>query len=236
MSDGQITQLDDGSPFGSAEKPLITSDGLYWLDNSQYMSGAVRRTQDGLTVASTTEEFTSNGGLNFLTTVNDQVVFAGQTLDGNALRAVDNGLAVITLSPLQVGPTLDSLAFILPTFVAGDRKYFFASSDGGEPDLWRTDGTPAGTVFISTDLPASRIPHFAATTDNVFIATTDLFNQLVIYRVNDPAGDNNAPRSIELVTTLPYGFVETFTALGIVCCCRSLRIQCGSTGVSIVRV
>ncbi len=47
----------------------------------------------------------------------------------------------------------------------------------------------------------------------MFIATTDEFNQVVIYRVNDPTAENTSPRSIEVVATFPYGFVQQFFAV-----------------------
>lgn len=216
-SDGAITELDDGTPYSNAGRPVVFNNSinseLYWPNNSYYTNGALLRSQDGLIVESTAAVFASIDGLNFLTQLNDQVVFAGETSEGNALRTVDSNLTVTTLSPLQTGPTLNSLAFNLPTFVASDRKYFFASSDGGLTQFWRTDGTPEGTILISNELPLVRVPLFAATAEGVFIATTDVFDQVLIYRVNDPTGENTSPRSIEVVTTFPYGFVEEFVAV-----------------------
>ena len=216
-SDGAIAELDDGSPYSNAGRPVILSNGvdseLYWPNNSYYTNGALLRSQDGLTAESTAAVFASVDGLNWLTQFNNQIVFAGETSEGNALRTVDSDLIVTTLSPLQTGPTLNSLAFNLPTFVAGDRKYFFAAPDGGLAQLWRTDGTAEGTIPISSELPLARNPRFAATSEGVFIATTDGSNQVVIYRMNDPTGENASPRSIEVVTTFPYGFVEEFFAV-----------------------
>ncbi len=208
-------KLDDGSSLGTARKPVIAADGLYWADQSEFEPSKLRRTANGSAIDSLDESFATPTGVNFVTNVNGRIVFAGQNADGQALRSVTSQdlndlspqLTLQTLSPLQQGPTLGSLLNGTQSTRFGNRTYFVANDTSSNLAIWRTDGTAAGTIKISDQFVSPFDTKFAANNNGVFFVTRTNSGDVGLFRVNDPLDGSSLP-GIELVKVLPFSYTS----------------------------
>ena len=138
-----------------------------------------------------------------VTNLNGHIVFAGQGSDGQALRSLASDDSLLTLSPLQLGPTIGSISTDVKPVHFGNRTYFFATSENGKNGLWRTDGTTAGTVLISDQLDAPYASKLAVNDVGVYLVTRGGTGQMILTRVQDPL-DGSPERGVEYVADLPF--------------------------------
>lgn len=170
-----LTQVADGGPttLGDITKPVVTPNGLYWGDNSQSQPNNtfLRRTVDGIQAETSPTVFNGLYGVRALSVWNDNVFFAGVTQEGLALRST-TGLNVASLTPVKPGITygsIDTSDFATRPAKRNGQQYFFANSDNANGDeLWRTDGTAAGTVQVA-DVDFGYTRQLVSTDDHVYV-------------------------------------------------------------------
>lgn len=196
-----LTRLDDGSASLPSDltKPVVTGNGLYWGDNLQSPANVsfLRRTADGINVTTSSTAFDGLYGVRALSVLNNNVTFAGVTSQGLALRTTAD-TEVSSLTPNVPGVTygaIDTSNYSTRPASLNGKKYFFADSDNQNGnELWRTDGTSAGTIQIA-DVDFGYTTRLIATTNNLYVF-----------------GESNAGVSLWSVneTTPGVDFVTTF--------------------------
>ncbi|MCR9246831.1 MAG: hypothetical protein NXI31_17500 [bacterium] len=147
-------------PAGSSPSGLVVAGGRVWFVADDGSAGTELWVTDGTTAgtALVMDIEPGAGGAQFgeLVPFGDRVLFtAGTIASGNELW-VSDGTAAGTQLLVDSVPGSGG-ALIYSPFVSGSRHaYFFATSSGSV--LYRTDGSPAGTVVVPTPgLAAARV-------------------------------------------------------------------------------
>ena len=171
----RVTDIDYPPGFSDTQPPA--KDDVYHTDGTA--TGTVR-VAVGPADTAFSQFVPFDGGLYMTATTSN---FDGST---PVVSAVTGWMAANLATADSAGPfdpSVDELASSDPRLAAvtGDYAYFTAASDpNGVRQLWRTDGTPAGTVQL-TELPAG-----ALTYDGGVVVGDDLYFQP---RTDDDNGD-----------------------------------------------
>ncbi len=172
---GTLTRLDDGSASTPSDltKPVVTDSGLYWGDNIQSPANGsyLRRSVDGVNVLSASTAFDGLYGVRALSVLNGQLMFAGVTNQGLALRTTV-ATDITSLTPNLPGVTygaIDTSNYATRPASFDGKQYFFADSDNQNGyELWRTDGTSVGTIQVA-DRDFGYTTRLIATTNKIYV-------------------------------------------------------------------
>lgn len=179
----------------------VTTQGLYWTVDSGAESH-LKFSPDGIGRLTSPSTFAPGYGVANFGEVNGHVVFAGIGTDGLALRTL-TGPNDTPISPLRAGATIGSLAqFFGTTATFQGRRYFFADSDNDTYfELWRTDGTEAGTILITIENFGFNTRLIA--TDSRVYVVSGTSSTVTLHGVNDAPGDHGTQFLGTLLTDSP---------------------------------